>query len=57
MGSKVKDEKWNKFGNNGADGQETREQKILPQLMSKQQLHTTIENLSNKPHKNLKGRI
>jgi len=33
--------------------------KTLPQLMSEQQLHNTIENLSNKPHKKkpLKGGI
>ena len=57
MGSKVKGEKWNKFGKSGANSQKTREQKTVPQLMSEQQLHTTIENLSNKSHKNLKGEI
>ena len=57
MGSKVKDEKWNKFEKSGANSQRTKEQKILPQLMQEQQLHTTIENLSNTPHKNLKGGI
>ena len=57
MGSKVEGEKWNKFGKSGANNQETREQKTFPQLMSKQQLHITIKNLSNKPHKNLKGGI
>jgi len=57
MGSKVKGEKWNKFGKSEANGKKTREQKTLPQLMLEQQLHTIIENLSNKPHKNLKGGI
>ena len=57
MGPKVMGEKWNKFGKSGANSQKTREQKTLPQLISEQQLHTTIENLSNKPHKNLKRGI
>jgi len=36
MGLKVKGEKRNKFGKSGANSQEIREQKTLPQLMSKQ---------------------
>ena len=57
MGSKLKGEKWNNFRQCGASSQMTSEQKTLPQLMTEQQLHTTIENLSSKPHKNLKGGI
>jgi len=57
MGPKVKGEKWNKFEKSEANSQKTREQKILPHLMSEQQLYTKTENLSNKPHKNLKGGI
>ena len=44
MGTKVNGEKWNKFGKSGANSQKTREQKTLPQLMSEQRLHTTIDN-------------
>jgi len=57
MRSKVKGEKWNKFWKSGANSQKIRDKKTLPQLMSEQQLHTTNENLGNKPHKNLKGGI
>ena len=57
MGPKVKGEKWNKFGKSGANSQEIREQKTLPQLISKQQLHTAIEKLGNKPDKNLERGI
>jgi len=44
MGPKVKDEKWSKFGKSGANSQKVREQKTLPQIILKQQLHTTIGN-------------
>jgi len=44
MGPKVKGEKWKNFEKSGANSQNTREQKTLPQLMSERQLHTTTKN-------------
>ena len=57
MGSKVKGEKWNKFGKSGANSQKTREQKNTSTTSGKAISSHHTWNLSNTPHKNLKGGI